>query len=215
MDPITVTPKAPAAPAPLPDPTATPAAPAPAEAGAGQSKGIPDEILQIPAMQAILAGKPAAVSASLAEFQKRPEAKAIIQHKDDLLKAGFGLYRSLGGDMGVIFNRLHMHEQELKAADQAGKLQEVAPPFDQVNDTVSKSGADHPVLQAGEVPEGLKGMPMPEPPQMNTGGAMPPPASVENKMASARLRNMPLGSPTSGPQPGAGRLLNSVLKPVV
>lgn len=218
---MTIQPKAPspyAAPA-LPDPTAAVADASTTEATAApnQSKGLPDEILQIPAMQAVLAGKPAAVSASMAEFQKRPEAKAIITHKDALLQAGFGLYRSLAGDMGVVFNQLHMHPQELQEADKAGKLQEIAPPFDQVNDSVSKAGPeDHPIMTTGEVPAGPKGMPMPTPPQANSRPMpAPAPASVQNKLASARTKNIQPGSPTSGAQPGAGRLLNSVLKPVI
>jgi hypothetical protein len=212
---IEVTPKAPApaAPAPSPDPAAAPEAPV---EGDSNNDGIPDAILKIPAMQAVLAGKPAAVSAPIDEFSKRPEAKAIIDNKDALVKAGFGLYRSLSGDTGVVFNTLHMHEQELKAADAAGTLQQIAPPFDQVNDSVAKAGPnDHPVLQAGEVPSGPKGMPMPQPPQANSAVAAPAPASVQNKLSTARTKNLQPGSPTSGPQPGAGRLLNSILKPVV
>lgn len=215
MPPVEVTPLAPASapPAPQVDPSA-PEAPAPTEdSKSGQSTdGIPPAILQIPAMQAILAGKPAAVSAPLAEFEKRPEAKALLDNKDALLKAGFGLYRSLSGEVGVVFNSFHIHPQELKAADQAGKLQQIAPPFDAVNDAVGKAGLnDHPVLQANEVPIGPKGPPMPTPPQLNSPMGSPVPASVQRKAMTARLNNLTPGGPTSGPQPGGGRLLNSIL----
>jgi hypothetical protein len=165
-------------------------------------------------MQAVLAGKPAAVSASFEEFQKRPEAKAILANKDALLSAGFGLYKSLSGDTGVVFNTLHLHPEELVAADKAGKLQQIAPPFDQVNDMVAKAGPDtHPVLTAGDVPTGPKGPPMPTPPQMASGNM--PHAPANPPAQRQRVKNLTLGSPTSGPQPGAGRLLNSILKPVV
>jgi hypothetical protein len=167
-------------------------------------------------MQAVLAGNPAAVSAPLTEFSKRPEAKIIVDNKDALLAAGFGLYRSLSGDVGVVFNTLHLHPEELKAADKAGKLQQLAPPFDQVNASVAGAGSDtHPVLNAQAVPTGPKGPPMPTPPQMNSGAMNHTPAAVQRTVATARTNSLNPGSPTSGPRPGSGRILNSILRPVV
>jgi hypothetical protein len=210
IDPSLIAPKAPVAPAPAPQPDPTEATAAP------ESQNLPDELVQIPAMQAVLAGNPAAVSAPLAEFSKRPEAKIIIDNKDALVAAGFGLYRSLSGDVGVVFNTLHLHPDELKAADKAGKLQQLAPPFDQVNASVAGAGPDtHPVLNAAEVPAGPKGPPMPNPPQMNSGAMNHTPAAVQRTVATARTNNLNPGSPTSGPQPGSGRILNSILKGVV
>lgn len=210
---IVVQPKAPSA--PVAPPSVDPAATESPVANDKNGDGIPDEILQIPAMQAVLAGSPAAVSAPLTTFEKRPEALAIIKNKDALLRAGFGLYKSLAGDTGVIFNTFHMHEQELQAADKAGKLLQIAPSFDQVNQSVATAGPDtHPLLQAGEAPQGPKGPPMAAPPQMNAAPA-PSPASVQNKLSTARTKNLAMGSPTSGSQPGAGRLLNNILKPVI
>jgi hypothetical protein len=216
IDPSLIAPKAPVSPAPAPQPDPAETASAPEAPAATDSQNLPDELVQIPAMQAVLAGNPAAVSAPLAEFSKRPEAKIIIDNKDALVAAGFGLYRSLSGDVGVVFNTLHLHPDELKAADKAGKLQQLAPPFDQVNASVAGAGPDtHPVLNAAEVPTGPKGPPMPNPPQMNSGAMNHTPAAVQRTVATARTNNLNPGSPTSGPQPGAGRILNSILKPVV
>lgn len=213
---IEVTPKTPDAPVAQPAPEPTTEAEAPQAATEDASKeSIPKEILAIPAMQAILAGQPAAVSAPIEEFAQRPEAKLIMDNKDVLLKAGFGLYRSLSGDIGVVFNSFHMHPEELKQADQAGQLQQVAPSFDQVNDAVAKSGADHPILKADTAPGGPKPAPMPQPPQMSSAVTSPAPSAVQTGLSSARTRNLMPGAPTSGPQPGAGRLLNSILKPVL
>jgi hypothetical protein len=217
MPDIEVTPKAPmvAPAAPAPDPQNN-EGDVPSPDASGETKeGIPQEVLAIPAMQAILAGQPAAVSAPITEFEKRPEAKLIMDHKDVLIKAGFGLYRSLSGDIGVLFNSFHIHPEELKQADQAGQLQQVAPSFDQVNDSVAKSGADHPILKATTAPGGPKPAPMPSPPQMGSPVTSPAPAAVQTKLSTARTRNLMPGAPTSGPQPGAGRLLNSILKPVL
>lgn len=181
-----------------------------AEAPKAASGTLSDDLLQIPAMQALFSGQPAALSTPIKEFSSRPEAKIIEDNKDAIQRAGVGFYRSLAGDLGVLFNQLHIAGQDLVEADKAGRLTEVAPPFDEVNQAVSTSGEANPVLSA-QVPGGAKtanvAAPAPSP--------APAPASVQNKLTTARLKNMALGSPTSGPQPGAGRVLNTLLKPAV
>lgn len=172
---------------------------------------LPDELLQIPAMQAVMAGQPGAFSAVLSQFEKMPESKVIAANKDKLMQAGFGLYRSLDGQHGAVFNQLFVSPDEIKAADKAGQLAVVAPPFDQLNMEVGKAGAANPVLAEGERPADFRaGMPAPAP-----GPVEPPSASAQQSLATKRANNMQLGSPTSGPVPGEGRLLNTILKPVV
>lgn len=167
---------------------------------------LPDELIQIPAMQAVVAGSPGAFSAVLSQFEKRPEAKIIASNRDNLMKAGFGLYRSLDGQTGVVFNQLFVSPDEVKAADQAGELAAIAPPFDQLNMEVGQAGAANPVLAEGARPEGFK-----------AGAAAPKPmaASAQKSVATKRANNLQLGSPTSGPVPGSGRLLSTILKPVI
>lgn len=199
------------------DPSAAEAAPAPEVTPTkAPSHGLSDELLQVPAVQALFAGSPPALSAPIEEFKSRPEAKLLIDHKNQLQKAGMGLYRSLDGKIGVIFNQLKIHGADIQAADKAGKLEQVAPPFDAVNDSIGKSGANNPVLSAQD-PAGaaMASAPAtatnpPTEPQLP-----PPPAGVQKSAMNARLKNAALGAPTSGPAPGAGRLLNSILKPVL
>lgn len=199
----------------------TETAPVEARAGAPEQPakegGVPDEILQIPAMQALFAGQPAAVSASITEFGKRPDGKLIQSNKDVLMKAGISFYRGLDGDTGVIFNQMYLNGEELKSADEAGQLAQIAPHFDQVNSSVAQSGANNPVLNASNPSGQFKTAPVKAPPQ--SGSAIPtvPPAGagVQNQAQRARQKNMAPGSPTSGPKPGSGRLLASILKPVV
>lgn len=199
------------------EPRTAPAAPVEPTAGAPEptsdAGALSDEILQIPAMQAVFAGSPAAFSASLKDFEKRPEAKLIVQNKDALMKAGMGLYRSLGGDLGVIFNQLKLSGEQLKSADQAGKLLELAPPFDQVNQQVASSGEGNPVLSAAD-PAGMAGFTPPAASQMNSAvrGPAPLPASSQKALTNARIKNQMLGKPTDGPKPGQGRILNNILK---
>lgn len=170
---------------------------------------LPDELLNIPAMQAIFAGQPAAFSALITDFEKMPEAKVIASNKDSLMRAGFGMYRSLDGAQGVVFNSLHLSPDEVKAADQAGQLQSVAPPFAELNASVAQSGGNNPVLNA-QVPTGPK-----QSASAPVAQVAPLPAGAQKTLTAKRTQNLQLGSPTSGAAPGAGRLLNSILRPVL
>lgn len=202
-----VEPKNPAA--PVVEPT-TPAKPSATDK---DGDGIPDAILEIPALQAVVAGQPAAVSASIEAFSKRPEGKAIAEHKDKLFKAGINLYRSLAGDVGVIFNQLYLAPEDLQAADKAGKLLEIAPPFDQVGEQVAKSGENHPALLSQGPPRAAKTPDIQTPPQ---GAAMPQPSTAaQRRMAEQRVKNLAPQSPTKEANPGQGKLLNSIMKPVI
>lgn len=196
-----------------------PIAPVAEETEAAPTGELNDEVLQIPAMQALIAGSPPALSANLATIGKLPEAQIIAANKDGLMSAGIGLYRSLDGANGVFFNQLFVSPDEIKAADQAGTLMELAPPFESVNAEVAKSGANNPVLNAAERPAGFatngrmptaatQGVPV-QPPQTQQ------PASVQKSLANDRVKNMQIGPPTSGPAPGQGKLLRAILRPVI
>lgn len=194
------------APTPSVQPTEPSTQPPASKSGSG------DELLQIPAIQAIFAGAPPAVSTPIKDFASRPEAQLIADNRDDLQAMGIGFYRSLGGDMGVLFNQLRLNGQDLLTADREGRLQELAPPFDTVNSEVALAGQNHPSLSASAPTGGANATPA-APTPMPAPGAQP--ASVQNKTATARLKNLQPGAPTSGPAPGAGRIMNQILKPVV
>jgi hypothetical protein len=184
----------------------------PAAPAGEQSAGLPEDLLRIPAVQALLVGQPGAVSASLADFAKRPEGQIIAANKDPLMAAGMGLYRSMKGDLGVLFNRLFVSDQEIMDADKSGTLMKLAPSFDEVNSQVSKAGGSHPILNKEfQTPTGFKTSP---PPAVSAGAPLSAPPAPP-KLVAGKARNIPLGSPTSGPKPGAGRLINQILKPVV
>lgn len=219
MDASDVTPIAAAPTAPTVTPTDSTAAAAPAPEQPQQTQ-MPEALLKIPAMQGLMTGSPGAVSDSIKDFSKRDDAGVLTKNKEWLTQAGFAFYRSLDGNTGVVFNQLYVHPEELKAADAAGKLKEVAPDFDSVNHAISKSGKGHPALSAGPVPTGLKGAPVPAVPQMAqvpppVAPVPPPSAAAQKSLQGARINNMQQGSPTSGPVPGGGNLLRQVLKPVL
>ena len=211
--------------------------------GEAQGPKLTPQLLKMPAMQALFAGAPPALSAHVKDFtvKTRDEARVIKENLPALQQAGMGFYQSLSKQLGVIYNKLHIHEADLLAADKAGKLQQLAPPFDQINHAVGKSGMRNPVLAVSHVPKGFKmpaqiaapqlspqmapgtaGQPIsPENPPQGaaplpaSGGAQGAPSGVQRALAKARISALQPGAPTSGPSPGAGRLLNSILKPVV
>jgi hypothetical protein len=191
----------------------SPTAPKQSAAADKNRDGIPDEILELPAFQALFAGAPPAVSASIDALSKRPEGELLAKHKDSLMKAGLNLYRSLSGDLGVIFNQLYIAPEDIQAADKAGRLTEIAPPFDAVTEQISKSGDGNPVLSA-KGPTG--GFPTPTPQTPPQGAAMPAPANAQQaRMAQQRAESLTPKAPTKRPAPGAGKLTNAILKPVI
>lgn len=189
-----------------------------------EGEGLPDEIIKIPAIQAVIAGSPPAVSMALKGSEDREERKLVEDHQEALQEAGMGFYRSLSGALGVMFNGLKIHPDDIVAADRAGKLTAIAPDFDKLNHEVAKSGRAHPVLSANRP---VAALPMPlsaaTPPQAASGAlpmpsqtnVPPAPASVARRLAAQRVLNLQTGAPTSGPAPGAGRILNRVLTPAV
>ena len=187
---------------------------------------LPDALLKVPAMQALMAGSPPALSATIKSFEKKPEAKLIASNKDLLKQAGMGFYTSLSGETGVIFNGLHIHPEDLLAADKMGKLSTIAPPFDSVDHAVSKSGLQNPALRPSRVPNAPANPRLKAPPTIaNTVSPEPAPqpapqvkqatAGLQKAILGQRAKNAAVGAPTTGPAPGAGRILNNILKPVV
>lgn len=198
------------APAPVP---IEPTEPQAAEAPAGPE--LPDEVLQIPAFQALMSGAPPATSADIKTLDKSPEGKIIAKNAEPLQASGFGFYRALDGSTGVIFNGLYLAPEQLQEADRAGQLAQIAPPFDTLNQAVATSGPINPALSAGTPPAAPPTPPAPTPPQTSSGQLPAPPASTQTSLARSRTKNLQPGSPTSGPAPGRGRLLNNLLKPAI
>ncbi len=186
--------------APVPEETATPKSP------------IPDELLQVPAIAALLAGKPGALSWRVKDVRHdNPVAKAISENKSALKESGIGFYKSLSGSVGVMFNVLALHPEQIKAADKAGQLLAIAPPFETVNQEISKAGPDHEALSSPGLTTAA-GAPPVNPPQS---AQAPMPAAAQNATQRARLMNLKPQAPTQGAFAGQGSLLRGILKPVL
>jgi len=183
-----------------------------------EGSNLPDELIRLPVVQGLLAGDPPAVSQKIKGFGKTTEEKLITEHKQELLDSGIQFYKSLSGDIGVMYNAMQISGEDIKAADRAGKLLEIAPPADVVNAQIGKMGADeHPTLNFKGVPGGLAAPTAPLPPQSAT-APMPMPSGSPGggrDRLMAQIKNLQPGAPTSGPKPGQGALLRSILKPVL
>lgn len=204
---------------------ATPVAPAPAapptaeaqitpEPESTQAGGLPDELIAHPVMQALMAGQPPAVSGDIKAAGGTELGQLVGKYGKDLMGAGFGFYRSQDGNLGVVFNQLFLPPEELQRADQAGNLTSVAPPFDAVEQAMLSDPQNNPVLTAQTPSAPPIAAPGGGAPPPQAGGA-PPAGKVQRTLASARRSALETGKPTSGPRPGAGRIINSILKPVV
>lgn len=147
-------------------------------------------------MAGLLDGSTPALSLDIKATKDTPTGAAIASAMPSLLKAGIGAYRALDGKTGVLFNQQAIHANDIKAADKQGKLLELAPPLDSL-----QAATEQPSPSAAT------------PPQSNTG--MIPPAPPSKALKSARVNAVKPGSPTSGPKPGAGRLQNMVMQPVI
>lgn len=177
-------------------PKAAPADPAPDNAAE-----LPEEVLKLPVINSLLNGSPPAVFA--AADAKIPEAKIIDKFSKELVNAGFAAYGTSDGVNTVFFNQLFVSSEEIKAADANGTLiGQLAVPYEEL-----AAGYEGAKLKKDEEPTEAASAPA----QMPT----PQSSAADKKMATARLQNVAVGSPTSGPAPGQGRILNSALKPVV
>jgi hypothetical protein len=206
----------PVADAAAPAPVAPDAAPAPAGAQEDlpAESSLPEEVLKIPAMAALLNGSPPATYAPLKS--KIPEIKTLTKHAEDLKKAGFAAFESesLPGNF-VLFNGLIVKPDEVMQADKAGQLDSMAVPFDQLTKSFESARKDAvPAEAAGE------GAPAAPAPAGQAAAApvpvgAPAPAGAQKRLLSARVANLMPGSPTSGAMPGRGRVLNAISKSVV
>lgn len=194
-----------ASPAPEPLNPATAAAP-PEPAAPTEPSGdaeIPEEVLRIPAMNGLLQGKPAAVYAP--NNQKDPDIDIVLKNGKSLIDAGFAFYKAKSMPVNVLYNRLFLDDAALAKADEEGKLDTVAEPFSDVRASFDQLRKKKPTEGAPAPAAALAA------PPASPGPSGPPaPASVQNKLATARIGNLEPGAPN-----GAGRILSAIQKPVV
>lgn len=176
------------------------AQPAPEEQGsvnpAAALETLPADVLDIPAVFAVAKGQPAAVSTP--NPSDDPAVKALTKNAQSLVAGGFGLYESRDGKTRVLYNSSLMDVGSLLDADVQGTLGDVAPDFSS--------------LQTPGANPALPGATGAAPAQQAESQPAP---DVQNQLATKRTTNLSAGSPTSGARPGAGRILNNIMKSAV
>lgn len=198
---LVAAPAAPVAPAPAQSPTPQPGFLQEPLTPKDESKArIPDEVLSIPAFRAILEGSPPAVLITQTEFQADPSLAVIQSNVEPLLYSGFGFYQPKDGQSAVVYNSQFIDGNALKIADDKGQLASLAAPYSEL-----KGFFDANIGEASVAAPAPSSQPM----------GSPAPAASQNKLTTARVNNLALGSPTSGPAPGQGRVLNNILKATV
>jgi len=172
--------------------------------GSEPANALPDEVLQIPTVYALLHGAPPAVYAP--KQQHDLEIQTVVKNQKSLVDAGFGFYQSKDGKLTVLYNGAYVSPDSLAKADSEGKLTEVVPSFEEVKVNFASAISGTPP----EASAALPGAPI-----TPTAGGAPPSSKVQNTLATARVKNLQTGSPTSGPVPGSGRILSNILKTTV
>lgn len=161
------------------------------------SSGIPEEVLALPIMAGLLNGAPPAVYTPVGS--KSEEISIVLKHGKELNAAGFGFFRDEKNKLDVFYNSKFLDPKLIEAAAKKNKIPEVASDLAtvtaQLNGAAGEAGGVTPTPSAGGMPSGAV---LPDTP-VNT----------------ARLGNLQPGAPTSGPMPGSGRILNSIVKPVI
>lgn len=174
------------------------AEPAP-KGDAAADSNLPEDVLKVPAISAMLNGSPPAVFTPAGS--KSPELEVLEKNLKQLAKAGFALYQTKDKANFVLFNQLFVSPEEIQQADDSGNLESVAAPFDAVNADMNAAmnGGESAAPVAEAAPAAGK-----------------PPTSTESRnLATKRINNVQPGSPTDGARPGQGRLLNNIQKTVL
>lgn len=167
----------------------------PAPAADDSAPKIPTEVLELPIMRGLLEGAPAAVWAPIGT--KGPEVAIVLKNGPELIKAGFGFFRDDKSKLDLFFNRRFITPELIEAAAKKGKLKEIASPLEEVSAAIN--GA------VGE-PTGVSAP---------SAGGVPSPVPVDSALNTQRVNNLSPQGPTTGPLPGAGRILNSIATPTV
>lgn len=187
-------------------PATAPATSAPAvgeQPNAETGGEIPQDVLRIPAMYGLLQGKPAAIYSP--KNQPDPDITTVLKHGKELISAGFAFYEAKSKPVNVLYNRLFLSDSDLAKADANGQLDKVAEPFADVRASFEALRTKKPPGEAGSAAPAVSA-----PAPVAVGGA-PVPASVQNKLATARINNLTPGDSNTG----QGRILAAIQKPVV
>ena len=182
-----------------PMPAAAAPAAAPAQEEAPREPNInylPPEVANLPVVQAVFIGQPAAVFAT-PEDKDNPAVGLIAQAQQDLPAAGLGLYAD--DNVAVLFNPEFVSPQEVAQAVNSGAIDKVAAPLGMLDSAFAEAqgGAE------GGVPPASGGTPV-----------KPASANTQTRINAARVQNLKPQAPTQGARAGQG-IVNDLTRPVI
>lgn len=165
-----------------------------AEAPAPAEDLLPPEVESLPVVQAVSTGQPPAIFATAND--KSPSIALLSKAAPALPQAGLGLYSNK--KVGVLFNPQLISAQDIAKAVRDGTIDKIAVPIDMFEGAVAEIQGAAPEAAA---PAGAAGVPAPS-------------AKTNQKINTARLKNLAPAAPTQGGKPGQG-ILNDLLKPTI
>ena len=170
------------------------------EGGTTPQDSLPPAVSKNPAVALILEQKiPGVLFPANVDY---PRGDELSQHAQTLIDIGLGVYIDKQQN-SVVFNPVVVSVEEVEKAGEAGELEQLFPEYGKLTGETPTNSSAAPMNSASVLP------PSPS-------GAIPKQtASAANSTNNARLKNMTPGAPTSGPFPGAGRVVNTLAKRAV
>lgn len=180
-------------------------------------EGLPKEVQSIPLVQWLSIGKPPAVRVLPQEFY--PELRPLVKNIGEVLKNGLSIYGAQAGD-AVIYNPLFIGPEELQAADQQGNLAQIIPSYGELTnqqppvlDPATMKEVEGEITDAKRQLTDMQAPPTAQPASMGAPAAPPQMPPPPGPLTASRIKGLMPGSPSSGPVPGGGRILNALLTP--
>lgn len=164
---------------------------------------LPASITDSPAFVAILTGEIPGVF--VPGDRVYPSTVPLGNSPDDLEKVGLMLYVASDQKATVVYNPTKISAEELQAADQEGKLEQILPEYGQLTGEQPQPTS---ATASMEDQLGAAGAPSPQLPPPQGILPPPPPSAVSKPLNRERVANLTPGPATTGPKPGAGRLAN-------
>lgn len=172
--------------------------PANAEEAPKDTSGLPPEILEMPIFKGILEGSPGALWTPTGD--KSHEAVTAVKNGKALNEVGIFFFRDKPSGLDLIYNAQYIDPSLVEAAAKKGKLKEIAQPLAETVAAFNGAAGVTPVAKEGE--------------SLPAAGA-PSSVPVDSALNTQRVNNLSPQGPTTGPLPGAGRILNSIATPTV
>ncbi len=176
---------------------------------------IPDEVSNNPLVKDLLIGKIPGVR--VPDDQYYPKAMKLAEKPENLMNLGLAFYFAENEDSTVLYNPSQISETELQTADQQGVLSQIIPDYGILTGETPQKPPWATGKGVGTSGGGkAAGRPQSAPAQgVVTSPGTPPPARVQTRLASDRVKalNVASAGPTSGPMPGAGRVANALAVP--